>query len=60
MTLVSVVGGKVFSKAIHGADEVRRCWVWVVNFRIVYKLVISSNVLSRSHLVQEFFVYFGV
>ena len=60
MTLFSVVGGEVLSKAIHGSDEVRRGRIWVVHFCIVYKLVISSNVLSRSHLIQEFLIYIRV
>ena len=60
MTLLSIIRSEVLLKAIHGALVVGRCWVWVIHFRVVHKLVISSNVLSSSHLVQKLLIYFWV
>ena len=60
MALLSVVGGEVLLEAIYGSDEVRGCWVWVVQLGVVHELMIPSNVLPRSHLVQKLLIYIRI
>ena len=53
LALLSVMICVIFGESIHWSGKMWRFWIRVINFSVVYKLMVPTNILSHSQLVDE-------
>ena len=53
LALLSVIICVIFGESIHWGGKMWRFWIRVINFSVVYKLMVPTNILSHSQLVDE-------